>query len=238
MNCKQLVAVGLVLGSAFFFPGAALAAEPNIRIEQNALHSAQSDSLLASGESFPTPDVLRRDDAAQAAALLPAMMPFPDMWALICKYQSLHHSHFSPELIAALFWEESGFRMVEHPVTHASGFGQVLPSTLSAVNKRFGMNFTTQDMITSPDASVHASVLALELAWEWKRDKAGALSAYAGGARNQHIVHKWLAAESAMRKGRIPYGTSFGMGSFVEQYQIRALRLCSRPGFDPQAIFD
>ena len=237
MNCKTIFLAALLITIAFV-PRIASAAEQEPRTERTARVLIHSDSPGDSGESFAAPEITLRRDAFTPSATAPAMAPFQDMWALILKYQRKHSSHFSPELIACLFWEESGFRMVEHPVSGAMGFGQVLPSTLRAVNKRFGTDFTPSDLLTSREASAEAAVLALELAWEWKRDKAEALAAYAGGASNQRIVRRWLAAESAMLQGRIPYGSSFGLQSYVEHHQIRALRLVSQPGFDPQIIFD
>ena len=195
------------------------------------------------------PDIVRRVNANarancnpfcpdRTASALPRPLAFETMWSLILKHQRARHSHFSPELIACLFWEESGFRMVEHPRSGAVGFGQVLPITLVSINKKFGTQFTPADLLRSPDASVEASVLALELAWEWKHDKVKALYAYAGGVRHNTIVHKWLTAEAAMKQGKIPYAASFGMDAWVRDSQIRALRVCSQPGYDPQVIFD
>jgi hypothetical protein len=238
MTCKFFIAAGLLVVLFLFFPHGAHAAEQSGHTEKIILHPAQSVSMPASTATLTHLEITRSRDSFERIPPSLAAVPFDQMWTLILKYQQLHNSHFSPELIACLFWEESGFRMVEHPLSHAAGFGQVLPSTLRAINKRYGTAFTTRDMLTSPEASVEAAILALELAWDWKRDKAGALAAYAGGSSNQHIVHKWLAAEAAMQNGRIPYGRSFGMQTIIEQHQIRALRLCSQPGFDPQVIFD
>lgn len=237
MNCKNIFAAALLV-TMLFMPHAASAAEQNMDAEMFARNVVVAHTRPTWHETFSALEITRSHDLPQRPAALPTMMPFEDMWALILKYQRKHASHFSPELIACLFWEESAFRMVEHPLSGAVGFGQVLPSTLRAVNKKFGTNFTPNDLLTSRDASVEASVLALELAWEWKRDKVNALAAYAGGAPHQHIVRKWLAAEAAMQKGRIPFGNSFGVQAYMEHYQIRALRMVSQPGFDPQVIFD
>ncbi len=219
MTWKIFFAAALVLGALTFVPRAAFAAEPDT-------HAAPLAALRATRDTIQRP------------AALPTALPFQEMFALILKYQRKHASHFSPELIACLFWEESAFRMVKHPVSGAAGFGQVLPATLRAVNERFGVNFTPDDLITSREASVEAAVLALELAWEWKHDKVEALAAYAGGAPNQRIVRKWLNAEAVMLQGRVPYANSFGLQAYVKYHQVRALRLCSQPGFDPQAAFD
>lgn len=237
MNHKKFFAAALMV-TMLFIPHVASAAEQNMDAEMLARNVVVANTRPNRDEIISALEITRSNDLPQRPAALPTMAPFQDMWALILKYRHKHASHFSPELIACLFWEESAFRMVEHPLSGAVGYGQVLPSTLRAVNKRFGTNFTPNDLLTSRDASVEASVLALELAWEWKRDKANALAAYAGGAPNQHVVRKWLAAEAAMQKGRIPFGNSFGVQEYVEHHQIRALRMVSQPGFDPQVIFD
>jgi len=218
MRLKIFCAAIFLLGALVLLPRATFAAEPDT-------HAAALSEVRAARGSV-------------APSALPAMTSFQEMWTLILQARRKHASHFSPELIACLFWEESAFRLVKHPVSGAAGFGQVLPSTLRAVNKRFGTNFTPADLMTSREASVEASVLALELAWEWKHDKVKALAAYAGGASNQRIVRKWLTAEAVMLQGRVPYGKSFGMQAYVQSRQVGALRLCSQPGFDPQLIFD
>jgi len=160
------------------------------------------------------------------------------VWPLIVESQRHRRSPFSPELVAAIFWEESAFRLVRNRQSNAAGFGQVVPSTLKAVNRRFGTKFVPADLVTSPAASVEASILALELAWEWKRDKLAALRVYAGGPTQDHVIRKWLAAETAMRRGREAGPVPRDITGPELLHVLRGLRLCSQPGFDPLMAVD
>lgn len=164
---------------------------------------------------------------------------FPEIWTLINKHQRARSSHFSPELVACLMWEESGFRLVENRESGALGFGQILPSTLREINKRYKTNFTRAQLLASPDANVEVTVLALELMWNWKKEKTAALLAYAGGSRNSNIVRKWLNAEPHLIRARWHDAAlvSFTRESASRQ-MIDALKMCSQPGFDPQVLFD
>ena len=163
---------------------------------------------------------------------------FYQVWTLITNYQRAHPSHFSPELVTCLMWEESGFRLVENPQSHALGFGQVLPATLTALNRRYKTNLTRTQPLTLPDASVQATMLALELAYEWKKTKVAALLAYAGGFQNYRPVQKWIAAEPGMIEARWSEASaSSDLRANASAQLIRAMRICSQPGFDPQRVF-
>lgn len=164
---------------------------------------------------------------------------FDEVWPLILKHQRIHKSHFSPELVACLMWEESGYRLVENDQSHALGFGQIMPSTLAEINKRFKTAFTRNDMLTSPDKSVQATVLALELAYSWKKNKVAALVAYAGGHQNYRTIAKWISAEPLMIEARTPRPPStFLVTSHSEPMMMDALHLCSQPGYHPKILFD
>lgn len=165
--------------------------------------------------------------------------PFSEVWSLILKYQSAGTSHFSPELVSCLMWEESAFRLVENPRSHALGFGQIMPSTLAEINKRYKTGFTRPEMSVSPEASVQATLLALELMWEWKREKMGALYAYAGGHRNALSVRKWITAEPTMIQARWTEASMLPTSrTGATQQMIAGLRICSQPGFNPTRLFD
>jgi hypothetical protein len=168
----------------------------------------------------------------------PRTYSFQEVWDLILKHHSARKSHFTPELIACLMWEESGFRLVENPISHSLGFGQVLPSTVREINKRYKKSFTRQLLLTSPDASVEATILALEIAWDWKKEKVGALFAYAGGIKNFEAVRKWLTAEPHLLRARISHYAAYTPGENNNSGVIAdALHICSQPGFDPQNLF-
>lgn len=135
-------------------------------------------------------------------------------------------------------WEESGFRLVENPGSHALGFGQVMPSTLDAINRRYKTTYTRAQVLKSPETSVIVTLLALEIAYDWKKDKVKALEAYAGGSRNSGSVRKWLAGESKMIQARWADASTVSMlRPNASTQMIAALKLCSQPGFDPQYTF-
>lgn len=135
-------------------------------------------------------------------------------------------------------WEESGFRLIENPRSHALGFGQVMPAIVRAINGRYNTRFTRDEILTVPDVSVRVTILALELAWSWKKNKPGALTAYAGGLRNYSAVRKWLAAEPAMMQARLPDASDQIAYRASAGRMIAALHLCSQPGFHPRGLFD
>lgn len=163
---------------------------------------------------------------------------FYEVWSLVAKYQAIQSSHFSPELVTCLMWEESGFRLVENVQSHALGFGQVMPSTLNAINRRYKTSYTRTQVLTSPDASVQVTLRSLELAYEWKKDKVGALVAYAGGTQNNAIVQKWLAAEPRMIQARwTDASVMAAMRSRSTAQMISAMGMCSQPGYEARAAF-
>ncbi len=163
---------------------------------------------------------------------------FQYVWTLLLKHQRARASHFSPELLACLMWEESGFRLVENQTSGALGFGQILPSTLREVNKRYKTNFTRAQLLSSPDASVEATVLTLEMMWAWKKNKRDALIAYAGGMRNYNSVRKWLAAEPQMLQARWADASLIShTRANASAQMVNALKICSQSGFEPEVLF-
>lgn len=163
---------------------------------------------------------------------------FSEVWPLILKYQRAYGSHFSPELIACLIWEESGFRLIENPKSGAMGFGQILPATLRGINARYRTNLTRTALLTSPDASVQATVLTLEIAWNWKKEKTNALLGYAGGMRNYNSVRKWVTGEQQLLRANIANASVEDFSNAQIQNQLAAaMRICSQPGFDPRVLF-
>jgi hypothetical protein len=62
---------------------------------------------------------------------------------------------FTPELLTAIFWEETGFQNI--PQTGggpAVGFGQVERATIKGVNRFFSTNFTPVQILADDNASV------------------------------------------------------------------------------------
>lgn len=235
MNHKSLLAGILLLLTCTLLPCTASAAVTSPA--EDSLHS-----FVRTPEDRASAARLQAQRFSGCTPICPVnpkqSLSFQDMWALIVKHQRARSSHFSPELLACLFWEESGYRLIEHPISHASGYGQVLPANLDSINKRYGTNFTKQDLLTSPDASTEAAILMLEMAWDWKHDKVQALYVYAGAGGNRSVVHKWLAAETKLREANSPFVAALSMDWLLRNHKINAMRLCSQPGFDPQTIFD
>lgn len=169
----------------------------------------------------------------------PRPLAFATVWPLIVKYQKVYASHFTPEMIACVFWEESGFRLIEHPDSHALGFGQVLPANLREINARYGTNFTRLGLLTSPGQSVEAGILALEMAWDWKGQKVNALYGYAGGFQNYPAVYRWITGEPKLAGIGLTNGSGADLQNPSVQAQVvRALKACSQPGFHPEQLFE
>lgn len=225
MHYKKLLWGTVLFGLALFTPLTAFAESPT---------------------ATPTPPITRVVEPKQAPPAKPSQLSykpktysFDRVWTLILKYHRARASHFSPELIACLMWEESGFRLVENPQSGALGFGQVLPRTLTGINKRYKTKFTRTQLLTSPEASVEATVLALEVAWSWKRDKVRALLAYAGGARNVNAVRKWILAEPHLLRAKMPYTSPIPVEQVSMSHPfVTAMQMCSQPGFNPRVLFD
>jgi len=128
--------------------------------------------------------------------------------------------------------------MVEHPGSHALGFGQVMPANLKRINTRYGTHFTRLDLLTSPGESVEAGILALEMAWEWKGQKVNALYGYAGGFQNYPAVYRWITGEPKLASVGLGGGGDEALNDPKVQAQvIKALKSCSQPGFHPEELF-
>ncbi len=163
-------------------------------------------------------------------------LSFANMWKTIVSQHGIRKSHFGRELIACIFWEESGFvYSALNPGSGALGFGQVLPSNIDKVNTRFKTGFTKQGVLLSAEDSCAIALLTLELCWEWKqgsRDKA--LDGYSGYPLNQDAVRRWKLAEAELLKASL---TAEENQSFNQEQIIKALKLCSQPGWDPAEVF-
>src|SRR5262245_3806452 len=117
---------------------------------------------------------------------------FDRIWELILKYFSQHQLDVSltPEVMACIFWEESGYRLVKNEQgSSASGLGQIIDGTREAINKEYGTKFTAKDLFEL-EKSVEASVLLLKLCWKSRRNKERALQLYAGYDPNWDQNHK------------------------------------------------
>jgi Putative peptidoglycan binding domain len=125
---------------------------------------------------------------------------------------------FSPELLIAIFWEETGFRNIPQlPCGPAVGFGQVqgrvcephpkdpqkkvCVSGIELACQFCGINpvWTSQEILCEDAKSVKiAGMLLWRLYCLGAKTRNGALLAYAGNNR-QNIVNGWLNCEQSLR---------------------------------------
>ncbi len=106
---------------------------------------------------------------------------------------------FTPELLTAIFWEETGFQNIaQFGGGPAVGFGQVERPTIKAVNKAFSTKFTPEQILADDNASVQITSLTLSLFFKGTGSKMGALNGYAGSASNpanKPIPGRWVDCE-------------------------------------------
>jgi len=106
---------------------------------------------------------------------------------------------FTPELLTAIFWEETGFQNIpQFGGGPAVGFGQVERATIKAVNRFFQTNFTPELILADDNASVRITSLTLAQLFAGIGSKTGALRGYAGvfsNPANAPIPGRWLECE-------------------------------------------
>jgi hypothetical protein len=110
---------------------------------------------------------------------------------------------FTPELLTAIFWEESGFQNIaQFGGGPAVGFGQVERNTIQSVNKAFRTNFTPHSVLANDVQSVQVASYTLSLFLKGSRHKLAALNGYAGAAANPAnaiIPSRWLDCERKLQ---------------------------------------
>jgi hypothetical protein len=106
---------------------------------------------------------------------------------------------FTPELLTAIFWEETQFTNIPQlGGGPAVGFGQVERPTIKAVNGFFGTNFTPERILADDNASVQITSLTLSMLLRRTGSKMRALDGYAGSASNpanRPIPGRWVDCE-------------------------------------------
>jgi len=111
-------------------------------------------------------------------------------------------SVFTPELLTAIFWEETGFQNIrQRGGGPAVGFGQVERATIKAVNGFFKTSFTPEQILADNNASVQIASLTLSMLFKRIGSKLGALKGYAGvfsNPANAPIPARWLDCESQL----------------------------------------
>jgi hypothetical protein len=156
-----------------------------------------------------------------------ARLSFARMWTLIqnnySTYFGKYRTLFPPELLAAIFYEETKFQNIPG-VGNAVGFGQVQPRTIEMVNhfweKQDGgpMTFQRSEILTDDQQSVQVAGLALAMGYEDRVERrrinlagdngvAAALDQYAGGhseapaaAENARKARQWVACMKALQQ--------------------------------------
>jgi hypothetical protein len=110
---------------------------------------------------------------------------------------------FTPELLTAIFWEETTFENIgQIGAGSAVGFGQVERPSIKMVNDAFNTNFTPEKILADDNLSVQIASYALSLCLRYTRTKAGALNLYAGAnanPANAPTPGHWLRCEGLLR---------------------------------------
>jgi hypothetical protein len=165
---------------------------------------------------------------------LPNQKTFVEIWNLIDFAVTAWSSHFSREVIACIFWEETAFRNIKN-ASGAVGFGQVVSTNFKAINDRFKTAFTVSGVLASDAFSVNLAVLFLEVWYETAgRSVDGALKGY-GYYPHYRAYTRWKAAEADLKAVGLSGPIRALTADQVDQVAA-ALKKCSQPGFDPYAV--
>jgi hypothetical protein len=79
---------------------------------------------------------------------------------------------FTPELLTAIFWEETGFQNIRQAGGGpAVGFGQVEAATIKAVNRFFKTHFTPGQILANDNDSVLITSMTLSMLFAGTRGK-------------------------------------------------------------------
>jgi len=143
-----------------------------------------------------------------------ARISFVHMWQLIHQnygtYFGKYKSVFTPELMTAIFWEETLFEnRTQFKGGPAVGFGQVERPEIKKINHRFNTTFNEDgsDALTSEPQSVQLAGLALAAMYEAQLElvkkgkqimpaaRHAALLNYAGYPKNQDKPPRWEFCE-------------------------------------------
>jgi hypothetical protein len=147
-----------------------------------------------------------------------ARITFTRMWYLIQQnystYFGRYKSVFTPELMAAIFFEETKFaNITQQKGGPAVGFGQVERTTIPSVNDWFGTTFDNNgsDVLHNDAQSVQLSGLTLAMLYEKQLQakntltpRDAALLNYAGYPINQDKPPCWVQCDEALLKLKLP----------------------------------
>lgn len=178
-----------------------------------------------------------------------AQLSYDSMRNLILDNMSLlpDVATFTPELLTAIFWEETTFQSIrQFGGGPAVGFGQVERETIKAVNKAFKTNFTPDGILADDNLSVQITSYTLSLFLRGTRDKRRALDGYAGASvnsANAAIPGHWLRCESMLqivhKPDQIPDSTAvFERLTYITSAPaIKAALKVAKPDSNPDLAF-
>jgi hypothetical protein len=154
---------------------------------------------------------------------------------------------FTPELLTAIFWEESGFQNIpQMGGGPAVGFGQVERATIKMVNKAFNMNFTPEKILADDGLSVQIASYTLSLLLRSTRNKLAALNGYAGASANPAnapIPGRWLECEKQLLAVHASDRSADGTSAFerltyvLSAAAIKKALKAAKPSSNPDVAF-
>ena len=187
-------------------------------------------------------------------------VPFTEMWDLILKNHTSNVAIFPPELLIAMFWEESAFRNFRQDwacrdARHnpdpqqpcAFGFGQVVPrwAVHSALQGKTAAQRAAM-ILADNNLSVQVTSTTLAHAWQQQGHRIAALNQYASGSGDSRVaiprVNSWLPCERGLLAlpGGLPRSGSsprFRDPTFVNQIKAVLRPLNIGRGFSPDLVF-
>jgi hypothetical protein len=176
---------------------------------------------------------------------------FGTIWDLIQKNHTQNTNVLTPELLVAIFWEETFFaNILQIPSGPAIGFGQVQPAdSFWRVKADFGKTFTKDEVLGSKDKGVE--IASLTLASLYKRNnqsRDAALNGYSGLFAKDNDTNmtdeqkkKWRDDRTLLMNGwkscerqlvGLKLGTSPNLSDFGLKAKIRSALNASRPATD------
>jgi hypothetical protein len=142
---------------------------------------------------------------------------------------------FTPELLTAIFWEETQFENIkQRGGGPAVGFGQIERPTIKDVNSFFKTNFTPERILADDNASVQITSLRLSMLFQRLHTKMAALHGYAGSASNptnKVIPPRWVDCETQLGAvhAAVPQRPTYGTNADAIKRALRSAKPNSNP---------
>jgi hypothetical protein len=153
---------------------------------------------------------------------------------------------FTPELLTAIFWEETGFQNIRQAGGGpAVGFGQVEAATIKAVNRFFKTHFTPGQILANDNDSVLITSMTLSMLLAGTRSKMASLNGYAGAfarPENKPIPARWINCENQLQavhaSDRLPGGAVAERLTYVtDATAIKKALKTAKPNSNPDLAF-